>query len=94
MELGVGEFVGVGTGAFADMLAAMPESGAAGSGMRIDVGDNDVDFERVRLATAAAAFSASKTCRSSRCRSRCKTAIARNWDTVTPGAYYDKRTGH
>lgn len=81
MELGVGELVGVGKGGFAVGMAltAIPESGIAGRGTRTDVGDNDNDFERVRLATAAAAAcSASLTRRSSRCRSRCKTAIARS----------------
>ena len=62
MELGVGELVGVGMGGFAEgrgVLAVIPESGTTGRETRTDVGDNDDDFERVRLAIAAAACSAS-----------------------------------
>jgi hypothetical protein len=81
VELGVGERVGFGNRGFVDagsMLSAADELGTGGREMRVDVGDNDADFERVRLATAAAALSASSMRRSSRCRSRCRTAIARS----------------
>lgn len=45
--------------------------------MRIDVGDAEVDFERVRLATDACSASLRRCC--SRRKSLCKTEIARSY---------------
>lgn len=81
VELGVGELVGVGTGGFVDargVVSAVDVLGTGGREMRVDLGDNEVDFESVRLAIAAAALSASSTRRSSRYKSRCRIAIARS----------------
>jgi hypothetical protein len=54
-----------------------------GKDTRVEVGEREVDLERVRpaivLALASASASASLMRRSSRARSRCRTEMARSW---------------
>lgn len=53
------------------------EAGTGGRGIRVDVGDPEVDFDRVRVEIDAVLASAIRCC--SHATSRCKTEMARSW---------------